>query len=97
MLQDKNRIHCLKSDFRTARVIALCHHLGLSYTLHFLDKETYYKDEELLKLSPFGKTPVLELNIDSFYEANTAIRYLSKKVKDRGLTGIIPRQEAKID
>jgi hypothetical protein len=48
-------------------------------------------------LSPFGKTPLLESSLDNFYEYNTIIRYLSKKHKERGLTGFLPSQEAKID
>lgn len=98
MSQQKSRIHCLKSDFRTARVVAVFQHLGLHYKLDFLNKDTYSEDTEFLKLSPFGKTPLLEASLDNFYEANTIIRYISKKYsKKSGLTGVLPRQEAKID
>ena len=97
MSQQKSHIHCIKSDFRTARVLALFHHLNLHYSLKFLDKDTYGEDPEFLKLSPFGKTPLLESSLDNFFESNTIIRYISKKYNDGNLSGILPRQEAKID
>lgn len=66
-------------------------HIGLHYSLQFLNKETYSEDPEFLKMSPFGSTPLLESSLDYFYHANTIIRYISKKYHESGLTGLLPR------
>lgn len=75
-------IHCIKSDFRSARVIALFQYLGLPFSLNFLDKKTYTNDEEFKKISVFGESPVFQTSNDKFSGDKTIIRYISRKYKD---------------
>jgi glutathione S-transferase len=89
-----NILHCWKSDFRAARVIAVYHYLDMPISIKYLDKNTHKSDPEFLKMSPFGVCPVLETKLDYFFQYGAIIRYVTRKMKQKSLTGVLPRHEA---
>lgn len=91
------KLHILKGDHNGAKVLAFLKVLNLNCEVRYLNPHSYSKDPNFLNISPEGKSPVLQTTMDSFCETNTILRYLSRKHKEKGYGGIIPREEAKID
>lgn len=87
----------LKGDHNAAKILAFLKILNLNCEVRYLNPNTYSKDPNFLNISPEGKSPVLQTTMDSFCETNTILRYLSRKHKEKGYGGVIPREEAKID
>lgn len=91
------KLHILKGDHNSAKILALIKKLGLNVEIRYLNPKTYIKDPKFIKISPEQKTPVLQTAFDSFDSVNTILRYISRKNKEKGFSGVIPREEAKID
>jgi glutathione S-transferase len=93
------KLHCLKGDHKAAKVIALLSHISLEQTTQiiYLDPETYLEDFNFQRLSPHGKSPVLETEFGPLYETNTIIRFLVKSQEDRSMLGKSARDEALVD
>lgn len=91
------KLHILKGDHNAAKILAFLKKLSINCEIRYLNPRTYSKDPNFLNISPEGKSPVLQTNFDSFCETNTILRYISKKNKEKGYSGVIPREEVKID
>jgi len=98
-LLKKMKLHCLKGDHKGAKILGLLINLQLDKNCQviYLDPEIYLTDPNFQKISPHGKSPVLETEFGPFYETNTIMRFLVKTQEDRSLLGVSPREEALVD
>lgn len=88
------KLHCFKGEHNAAKILALVSAVGGEISLNYiLDKE----DRDFLNLSPFGRTPVFESDLDPIFNTNTVLRYIARSYKDKGFAGLLPKEEAQID
>ena len=70
----------------TQRILILLEELSLKYDFALVDlMKGEQKNEEFLKLQPFGKVPVLEYDNRVLFESRSILRYVSKnnqEIKD---------------
>lgn len=97
----KIKLHCLKGDHRTSKILILLtniKHPKSSIDLKYLDPETYNNDKSFKILSPHLKSPVLEEDRNfSLFETNSILRYIAKKYQRDTLLGTTLKETALVD
>jgi len=91
------KLHCVKGDYKAAKVIAILNATEQQCQINYLDSLTYLEDQDFLLISPLGKTPVLQTGAEILREANSIMRFVARRHKDRGYAGVMPKEEAQID
>lgn len=88
------KLHCFEGDHNAAKIIALANAVGSELELNYI---TDPESSEFLSLSPLGKSPVFESDLDPITNTNTILRYIARSYKDKGFAGLMPKEEAQID
>src|SRR5215211_844091 len=70
------------------------HEKGIDFEVHEVDLSN--KSEEFLKVSPYGKVPVLRVNGTSLYESNIVNEYLDEVYESPGLMPVDPEERASV-
>ena len=92
------KVHCLAGDHRASKILSLLITANTACEVYYLDPDTYIRDPQFIKLSPFRKAPVLECEIGSFFETNAILKYLAKRKSDTfKLIGTTPKEEAEVN
>ena len=92
------RLYYLKGDFRVPRIVSMlalaeidCEFISI--TDHDLDTLS-----ELQRLSPLGLTPIFKHNESTvLFKVPSILRYLARLHKEKGLAGLLPKEEALVD
>src|SRR5215217_523110 len=70
------------------------HEKGIDFDVHEVDLSN--KSEEFLRVSPYGKVPVLRVNGSSLYESNIVNEYLDEVYESPGLMPENPVERASV-
>lgn len=88
------KLFCCKEDTVSLRIIALLKLLEMDCKVIFIGQQEVLLSPELRNLSPLGLLPILETESVALYKTNPILRHLARLRKERGLTGLLLKEEA---
>ena len=92
------RLFCIRGDRKAAKILALINATDQNCEIVYIGEDTStFDQQEFEKISPHGKSPALETGGEVLREANSILRIIAGRHKERGYAGIFEAEKAKID